>query len=383
MIALNFMSAIVFNGVSMNILQVIASGGLGGREIQPVKLAEEMKKKGHKTFLLVKNNSQSIPLIKKAKLPYFELKIKGYINPFSVFPFIKILNKNKIDIIHTHLSRSLFFLHLARKLSRRRIKLILTQRISVNVKKDDLFHRYIYTHTDKIIAISEYVKNRLLKASSFLAGKIEIIYNGHKFNKKEKDPVNKKIFIKEFDVNKKDIIIGLVAQLNNGKGHFWVLKSAKILKDKYKVKNFKIFFIGKGKLNYLLKDFVKKYKLTEKVIFTGFRWDVDYFYRNMDIVMVPSKAEAWGNVLIEGMAYEKPVICSDTGAFSEILIHKENGLMVKYDNADDLSRALFTLIKKPALRKTYGKKGRETVLKKFNYDDTVKKYLELYDKVIC
>ncbi len=362
----------------MNILQVIASGGLGGREIQPVRLAEEMRKKGHKTFLLVKNNSQSIPLIKKAKLPYFELMVKGYINPTSLFPLVKILNKNKIDIIHTHLSRSLFFLHLARKLSKRKIKLILTQRISVNVKKNDLFHRYIYTHTDKIIAISEYVKNRLLKASPFLAGKIEVIYNGHKFNKKNKASTHRNFFLKEFNINNNDIIIGLVAQLNNGKGHSWVLKSAKILKDKYKVKNFKIFFIGKGKLDYLLKDFVKKNKLTEKVIFTGFRWDVDYFYRNMDIVIVPSKAEAWGNVLIEGMAYEKPVICSDTGAFSEILIHKKNGLMVKYNNVKDLSMALFTLIKKPALRKAYGMKGRETVLKRFNYNDTVEKYLELY-----
>ena len=363
----------------MNILQVIASPGFGGREIQPVKLAEEMRRSGHNTFLLVKPNAQPIPLIKKAGLPYFELKMEGYLNITSLLPLAKILKKKKIDIIHTHISKSLVFLLIARKISKRNIKLIFTQRMGVRVKKNDPFHKYVYKHTDRITAISEYVKNRLLRAAPYLKGRIDVVYNGIPI-RKEKTVKDKKKFLNEFNIKKKDITIGLIGQINIGKGHFWTVRSLKLLKEKYKFRNFKIFFIGTGKLKKSLIQYAWKKKVFDEIIYTGFKKDVDYFFRNIDIVVAPSKSEAFGNIIIEGMSFGKPVICSDRGAFPEIIQNNKNGLMVEYKNAETLAKAIFTLAKKTGLRKKLGKNGKKTVYNRFDFKDTVRRYIELYSQ---
>ncbi len=362
----------------MNILQVVASGGLGGREIQPVKLAYKMQELGHKTFMLVKKNSQTIPLIKRYNLPYIELKINGRLNLKSIPPLVRFLKLHKINIIHTHISKSLLFLHIARKLSKRDIKLVFTHRMGMNVKKKDIYHRYIYTRVDQIVAISEYVKKRFINAAPYLKNKIKIVYNGVELKEYSHKIEDKKRFLNEFNLNKNCVTIGLIGQLNYGKGHFWILKSARQLKKKYKINNFKIFFVGKGELEESLKSFSSKLNLMNNIIFTGFRWDVDYFYRNIDIIVVPSKAEAGGNVLIEAMGFGKPVICSDTGAFPEIVTHNYNGLMVEYENIQGLTDALYKLITNKNLCKHLGKNAKKTIQKKFNFNDTVKNYLKIY-----
>lgn len=359
---------------------MIASGGLGGREMQPVKLAIEMKKKAHNLFLLVKNNSQSIPLIKKAKLPYFELKMNGYLNLFSLIPLKKILIKNKIDVIHTHYSKSLFFLQIARILSRQKIKLILTQRMGCNVKKNDPFHKYVFLNTDQIITVSKYVRSRLLWAAPFLKNRIKVVYNGYPFMQQKKKDYNKKEFKKKYKIMNKDVSFCLVAQLNEGKGHLWVLKALEMLINKYMRDHVKIFFIGKGHLDSSFKEYVRKNRIQNYVEFTGFTWDVNYYYQNIDVVLVPSKSEAGGNVIIEGMATGKPVICSDTGYFPEVINNKKNGLIVKYNNVKELAEAMKFLMDKPGLRKEYGKKGKQRVLKNFHYQDTIEQYLSIYKK---
>ncbi len=366
----------------MNILQVIASGGLGGREIQPVKLAYKMRQFGHKTFILVRRNSQTISFIKKYNLPYIELKMDGRLNLKSIPQLVKFLKLHQIDIIHTHISKSLLFLHIARKLSKRDIKLVFTHRMGMNVKKKDIYHRYIYTRVDQIVAISEYVKNRFINAAPYLKDKIRIVYNGVDLKKYSHKIEDKKEFLQEFNLNKNNVTIGLIGQLNYGKGHFWVLETAKVLKEKYKINNFKIFFVGKGKLEKSLKIFSRKLNLINNIIFTGFRWDVDYFYRNIDIIVVPSKAEAGGNVLIEAMGFGKPVICSDTGAFPEIVTHNYNGLMVEYENIEDFTTALYKLIKNKNLCNHLGKNAKKTIQKKFNFTNTVKYYLEIYFELL-
>ncbi len=366
-----------FGGI-MNILQVIASGGLGGREMQPVRLAERMRDKGHKTFLLVINKSLSIPIIKDAKLPYFELRMNGYLNLFSILPLAKILKENCIDVIHTHYSKSLFFIIIAKSLSRRKIKLVFTQRMGVNVSKNDIFHRFVYSKTYKIAAISKYVKGRLLRAAPFLKGKINIVHNGCMIKDKQLGINDSKKFNKEFKVKKGDVLLTLVAQVNHGKGHFWVLDSIKELKNKHKIKNIKVFFVGEGGLKDELVKYAKKTGVYNNVVFTGFRWDVDYFYRNVDIVLVASKAEAGGNVIFEGMIFSKPVICSDTGYFPEVIKNEEHGLVVKYNNIEALNSAIIRLIKSKGLRSKLGKKGRKRVVENFSYNNTIKNYLELY-----
>ena len=54
--------------------------------------------------------------------------------------------------------------------------------------------------------------------------------------------------------------------------------------------------------------------------------------------------------------------------------------MVEYDNDEALAKAIFTLAKKPGQRKKLGKNGMKTACNRFDFKDTVKRYIELYSQ---
>lgn len=85
-----------------------------------------------------------------------------------------------------------------------------------------------------------------------------------------------------------------------------------------------------------------------------------------DIVVVPSRYEAFGLVAVEAMMLEKPVIATAAGGLQEIVNHGKTGLLTEPgDGSFGLYQALRTLADAPALRAEMGKSGLSRARKKF------------------
>ena len=81
-------------------------------------------------------------------------------------------------------------------------------------------------------------------------------------------------------------------------------------------------------------------------------------YRNADIFVLPSRDEGMANALLEAMATGLPVIGTSVAGTAEVITHKETGLLVPPDNADELAAALTALINDNARWETYGRAAR-------------------------
>jgi glycosyltransferase involved in cell wall biosynthesis len=98
--------------------------------------------------------------------------------------------------------------------------------------------------------------------------------------------------------------------------------------------------------------------------FTGYLTgkDLAAAYASADVFVFPSTTDTFGNVVIEAQASGVPVVVSDSGGPKELVENNENGLITRSHDADDLARAIRTLIADPNLRRQMADRARESVI---------------------
>lgn len=100
-----------------------------------------------------------------------------------------------------------------------------------------------------------------------------------------------------------------------------------------------------------------------------------------DVFVLPSSHEAFGIVFAEAWACGKPVIGSHIGAVPSVIDEDVDGLLVRYDDAEDLARAINELLGDPGRRTRMGQAGREKVLKNYTWDIITGRFRDLYGRV--
>ena len=104
--------------------------------------------------------------------------------------------------------------------------------------------------------------------------------------------------------------------------------------------------------------------LAERVRFTGPRTgrELEQSYATADLLLLPSRAEAYGMVVTEALAHGLPVVASDAGGISEALGHGADGmrpgLLVPPGDSDALARALCTWLGDPDVRRNWRRAAR-------------------------
>ncbi|MBN1333175.1 MAG: glycosyltransferase [Synergistales bacterium] len=118
---------------------------------------------------------------------------------------------------------------------------------------------------------------------------------------------------------------------------------------------------------------------------TSFLGQVDHqrvpeLLRNMDIYIAPSRldSESFGVAVIEASSSGIPVIVSDVGGLVEVVENQVTGIIVPKDDVGSVKEAMKRLVVNPDLRKGMGKKGRERVLKLYDWKENVNAMEEIY-----
>lgn len=105
-------------------------------------------------------------------------------------------------------------------------------------------------------------------------------------------------------------------------------------------------------------------------------------YHNAAIFVLSSNEEGLGIVLLEAMACCLPVISTDCGGPSVIVIPHKTGLLTPVGDVHSLASAISSLLDNPELRRQMGQNGRERVSKHFSFASVGKVYIDLYDRLL-
>jgi len=238
-----------------------------------------------------------------------------------------------------------------------------------NNLKNYIFNK-AFKKADKIIVNSLEFKKQFKKRFNV---ETECIYNP--LNKKEILKKSKnKINLNFFKDNKKLKILN-IGRFTDQKDHLTLLKSMKILKDKYKL-NFILLIMGRGQNKSIIQNFIKKNNLNFNVKVIGFKKNPYKYIRCCDLFVLSSKFEGLPNVLLEAITLKKFVISSNcpTGP-NEILNNGKGGILFKTGNSDDLAKKInFYYNNKKDLKKKIDFAYNN--LDRFDFNTNLKKYFE-------
>ena len=145
----------------------------------------------------------------------------------------------------------------------------------------------------------------------------------------------------------------------------------------------RLLLVGSGSEEPALRAEVDALGLRSRVVFAGMRADIPAVLRGSDVVLLPSiYGENLPTVLMEAGACARPVVASDVGGISDIVVDGETGLLAEPGNSDDLAKALLRLLDDPGSAAQLGVRGRRRVKQLFDARIWAENLRDLYELAI-
>jgi glycosyltransferase involved in cell wall biosynthesis len=142
--------------------------------------------------------------------------------------------------------------------------------------------------------------------------------------------------------------------------------------------NVKIFLVGDGPLRERVASLITQYGLEDQIIILGFRTDMLALMSDSDLVLLLSKNEAFGYVLLEAMACSKPVLASRVGGIPEIIHDTLNGRLVNIDEESRIAELINEYRRDKEMLHRMGRHGRELINTKFSIRSMIDNTEKLY-----
>lgn len=283
------------------------------------------------------------------------------------------IDTNDVDIVHFHWNKDIIIAVLAKLLSRKKPKLILSRHMGMTRFKDDIYHRWLYKNIDIIHAVTQEVKEELQRfIPTSVCPKIEMIYLGVSRPKVNESAVKR--LQEQYHLQEDDFIVGIVGRIEKPKGQHIVIEAL----SKLAKKNIKIFVVGAVMdESYFqeLKKIVAKFGMQREVIFTGFTTEVVKYMQLFDAHVLATEHETFGLVVVEAMANRCVSLATRKGGPLEIINDGVDGLLFNR-NSIELAKKLALLYEDRVFMKKLQEAGYTKVTTKF---DKEKQLEELYN----
>ncbi|MBN2646278.1 MAG: glycosyltransferase [Thiotrichales bacterium] len=187
-------------------------------------------------------------------------------------------------------------------------------------------------------------------------------------------------FRRRFALSQSDVVLGVVAQLIERKGHRFLLQTLPSLVRQYP--NLRVIFFGQGAYRNVLEQEVEGLDLQNRVQFAGFCPDMPGLFGCLDLLVHPALMEGLGIALLQASQQGVPIIASAVGGIPEAVQDGENGLLVPPADCEALQQALARLLANAELRTQLGLCGKQRMRDHFSVAKMVEGNFQVYQEVL-
>jgi glycosyltransferase involved in cell wall biosynthesis len=291
-----------------------------------------------------------------------------------------LMRREGVHVVHTHLYDGNKYGRLAAILAR--VPCIVSTYQNVYVRRRLKYHLINWALSavnDRILAGSEAVKESVMRYDRIGAGKIQVLYNAidpAKFRGGESGGDVRR----RFGIKAEDFLIGVIARLEEQKGHIYVLQAMSQVVRNYRA--VKVLVVGDGKLRSFLQERTRTLGLSDFVLFAGTQRPTDPILRALDLFLLPSLWEGFSISILEAMAMGVPVVATAVGGASEVITSGKDGLLIQPGDVGSLTAAIEdSLLHRDKFRQM-GKNGKETVIRNFTKANHLAMLQSLYLEVL-
>ncbi|MFC5755806.1 glycosyltransferase family 4 protein [Rhizobium sp. GCM10022189] len=122
--------------------------------------------------------------------------------------------------------------------------------------------------------------------------------------------------------------------------------------------------------------------LADRIVFIGEVPDIKVWYRRLTLYVAPSRNEGFGLTPLEAMASKTAVVASDAGAYAEMIVSGENGVIVPPGDGKALTAAIATYLANPALTAAQGETALRHVRENFALEKEATAIARIYQELL-
>ncbi len=295
----------------------------------------------------------------------------------SVPRFRALLRRIRPQIVHAFLPE-MSIVSAAARWPRRRPPLVVSKRSLVRWSARDPVYfplaRWCNRQADVLLANSEAVALEAVEKEGADRSKLRVVLNGVDVSRFTPVPPDGSL-ARELGLPGDVSVIGMVANLNEYKGHADLLEAVALLRCQGR--RFTLLFVG-GDGNTSEAVRARAAALDVPVFWAGRRDDVERFLSLMDIAVSASHEEGFSNSILEAMACGRPLVATAVGGSPEQIVDGQSGRLVPPRDPASLAGALDALLGDPVLRRELGRAARQAAEQKFSLSRLLREIEGLY-----
>ena len=373
---------------NLNLLQLLPSLESGGVEQGVIDLANFIGTINRRSFI-VSNGGKMTQLLDRKNVIHIKMPVDSknfFLMPLVAKKLNKVILENKINIVHV---RSRAPAWLLRFISNKSFKTISTFH---NIYGSQNFLKKYYNKAlgkaDCVVAISDYVKSKIIDIYKIKANKITVINRGvdtNFFNSIINDNNLFADFISKFDIPSDNKIILFPGRLTEWKGQIEFLKILEFYKDKKVI----CYFVGDDKnqsFNSKLIKVINKKGLEKNCRILGHlsSQNLRMMYICADVVIsAPLRPEGFGRIISESLSMKKIILSYNFGGAENQLSNLNSLFKINPHDQVEMKEKIDKVFNLP---KDYidnlGSISRTHIIKNFSKEKMIEGYMSLYRNIL-
>ena len=364
----------------IKILRIIGRLNVGGPAIHVVNLTAGLDPHHYQSLLVAGSENEAEGSMMDFALSHgvAPTVIAEIVTAFSLAPrdgkalwkLYQLMRKERPHIVHTHTAKAGFLGRLAARMAGVPI-IVHTFHGHVlhgyyGPAKNELLRRIEQSLAwlcDRLVTVSEQVKNELVGYSIAKAEKISVVPLGFDLDPFLNSHAQQGEFRREMGLSDEHMLIGIVGRIFPIKNHGLFLDAA--ARVSARERNARFIVVGDGVLRPTLENQARELGIGDKVLFTGWRRDLPRICVDLDVLVVSSDNEGTPVSAIEAMAARCPVVATRVGGLPDLIDDHKAGRLVPPRNADALASAVLDLLQSPHTARELGRNAQESVRQRF------------------
>lgn len=365
----------------MKVLQIISSGGMYGAEAVILNLSRALNGGPHRSMLGVFSNSSNpnLQLYNKAVAESIEshlIPCNGQIDRTTIDSIRALVTRTRADVVHAHGYKADVYVYLALRGQRTPFASTCHNWLNQNamVSLYGMVDRYVLRKYSRVVAVSDEVRNRLLK-SGVRKERVSLIRNGIDLR-----PFGAALTSRRARADATPVV-GWIGRLSHEKGaDIFLRAAARVLAQ---VPGVAFVVAGDGPERDKLESLIDELGIRRSVSMLGRRDDMPAVYALLDVMVVSSRQEGLPMAILEGMASALPLVATAVGQVPSVVLDGRTGLLVPPEDLDRLAANIVDLLRDPARRASLGAAGRQLVQDEYSAERMATDYIAVYEEAIA
>jgi len=359
------------------ILQFIDNLDAGGKERHCVELAKSLSARGRYEVQIVCMRErvffQEIFALPRVTVRFLVRRTRR--DPRVFLRFIKLCRELQPDVITVwDLMTAIYALPAARLLGVRYVSgMTLEAPLRVPTLRSWMT-QLVFAASDAVVANSR----AGLQAFHAPPRKSVVIHNGYDFARAANttDPSAAR---RRFGINR-PLVVGMVATFSHFKDYPTFIRAARLVLSRRQDVTF--VAVGSGPTLDDCRAMLSEAESAHVLLLGRVDGPVEDVISMFDVGVLATFTEGISNSLIEYMVLEKPVVATDGGGTSELVVDGATGMLIRPADPEQLADRLCTLLDDAELRQTMGRRGRRRIEEHFAQEQTAERYCALYDRLV-